>query len=63
VYSGDVVGAIRRLNGMLGRTGVKKHVRRGEYYEMPSEKRRRVASERHRRRFQEMVSFILWSLG
>jgi ribosomal protein S21 len=47
---------IRRLSGLLARTGVKKYVRRSEFYEKPSERKRRLGTERHRRRFQEMVS-------
>ena len=43
---------------MLSRTGIKKEMKRKEYYESPSEKRVRVASERHRRRFAHMVSGI-----
>lgn len=63
VYSNDVMLPIRRLSGLLARTGVKKYVRRSEFYEKPSERKRRLGTERHRRRFQEMVShrvYIFW---
>jgi ribosomal protein S21 len=56
---GDVAGAFRKLSVRLSRTGLKADVRRSEYHEKPSEKKRRLASERHRRRFQEMVCCLL----
>lgn len=48
--------AIKRLNGVLTRNRVKRELRLGEFYEKPSERRKRLAVERHRRRFQDLVS-------
>jgi ribosomal protein S21 len=48
--------AYRQLMGVLSRTGVRNDVRNSEYYEKPHVMRNRQKSERHRRRFQEMVS-------
>lgn len=42
--------------GVLSRTGVRNDVRNSEFYEKPHVMRNRQKSERHRRRFQEMVS-------
>ncbi|KAI5452490.1 hypothetical protein NCC49_000653 [Naganishia albida] len=50
-----VATAIRRLNGVLMRNRVKRELRLGEYYEKPSERKKRLAVERHRRRFQDLV--------
>lgn len=47
--------ALRRLNIVLSRNKIKKELRLGEFYEKPSERRQRLARERHRRRFQDMV--------
>lgn len=55
-----VAMAIRRLNGVLMRNRVKRELKLGEYYEKPSERRKRLAVERHRRRFQDLVSLVLW---
>jgi ribosomal protein S21 len=55
----EVMNAFRQLGGRLARSGLKADVRRSEYHEKPSEKKRRLASERHRRRFQEMVCRFL----
>jgi ribosomal protein S21 len=41
--------------GVLSRTGVRNDVRNSEFYEKPHVMRNRQKSERHRRRFQEMV--------
>lgn len=38
------------------RNRVKRELRLGEYYEKPSERKKRLAVERHRRRFQDLVS-------
>jgi ribosomal protein S21 len=46
----------RQLMGVLSRTGVRNDVRNSEYFEKPHVMRNRQKSERHRRRFQEMVS-------
>ena len=51
--------AYRQLMGVLSRTGVRKDVRDGEFFEKPHVRRNREKSERHRRRFQEMVSASL----
>jgi ribosomal protein S21 len=45
--------------GVLSRTGVRNDVRNSEYFEKPHVMRNRQKSERHRRRFQEMVSVRL----
>lgn len=47
--------AYRQLMGVLSRTGVRNDVRNSEFYEKPHVMRNRQKSERHRRRFQEMV--------
>jgi len=52
----DFAPQYKRLQIMLARTRIKNELRRKEYYESPSEKRVRLASERHRRRFAHMVS-------
>jgi small subunit ribosomal protein MRP21 len=52
----DFMGMYRRLQGVMSRSGVRRDLRLGEFHEKRSDKRRRVESERHRRRFQEMVS-------
>ena len=49
--------AYRQLMGVLSRTGVRNDVRNSEFYEKPHVMRNRQKSERHRRRFQEMVRF------
>jgi len=43
------------LMARLGRNSIKKELRLGEFYEKPSDRKRRLAMERHRRRFQELV--------
>lgn len=50
---------MRRLNGILVRNRVKRELKLGEYYEKPSERKKRLAVERHRRRFQDLVSQAL----
>ncbi|WVR09386.1 ribosomal protein S21 [Kwoniella sp. DSM 27419] len=52
---GDLSTALRRLNGLLRNSNMKKELRLGEFHEKPSVRRRRLISERHRRRFREMV--------
>ena len=47
--------------GVLSRTGVRNDVRNSEFYEKPHVMRNRQKSERHRRRFQEMVRFQSWA--
>lgn len=50
--------AYRQVMGVLSRTGTRKDVRDSEYFEKPHVMRNRQKSERHRRRFQEMVSIF-----
>jgi ribosomal protein S21 len=50
------MGMYRRLQGVMSRSGVRRDLRLGEFHEKSSDRRRRVESERHRKRFQEMVS-------
>lgn len=52
----NVSSALGRLNRILSQNRVKKELRLEERYEKPNAKRRRLKSERHRRRFAEMVS-------
>ncbi|WWD19311.1 ribosomal protein S21 [Kwoniella shandongensis] len=52
---GEFNTAYRRLNGLLRNGNMKKELRLGEFYEKPSVRKRRLLSERHRRRFKEMV--------
>ncbi|GFZ52072.1 hypothetical protein JCM24511_09844 [Saitozyma sp. JCM 24511] len=51
----DFMGMYRRLQGVMTRSGVRRDLRLGEFHEKSSDRRRRVESERHRKRFQEMV--------
>ena len=53
---GNFAGAYRRLSGILGRNRIKKELRLGEHHEKGSERSRRLKSERHRRRFADLVS-------
>ena len=48
--------ALGRLGRILSQNNVRKELRLVERYEKPTDKRRRLKSERHRRRFAEMVS-------
>lgn len=48
--------ALGRLGRILGQNNMRKELRLVERYEKPTDKRRRLKSERHRRRFAEMVS-------
>lgn len=54
--SNDFMGQYKRMMFMLARTGIRRELKRKEYHEGASEKRVRLASERHRRRFAHMVS-------
>lgn len=47
--------AYRRLNRKLIDSNVRRELQLGEFYEKPGDRKRRLRSERHRRRFQEMV--------
>lgn len=49
----------RQLGGVLARSNIRKELKIAEFYEKPSNRRRRVESERHRRRFQELVSAFM----
>ncbi|KAL7422454.1 hypothetical protein Q5752_003102 [Cryptotrichosporon argae] len=52
---GGYAAAYGRVMGALQRAGVRRELRLQEYYEKPSKRKVRLASERHRRRFQEEV--------
>ncbi|WFD44213.1 hypothetical protein MPSI1_002879 [Malassezia psittaci] len=45
----------RNLMSTLRRNNVRRELRLGERYEKPNQKRRRLRSERHRRRFADMI--------
>ena len=45
----------RNLMGTLRRNNVRRELRLEERYEKPNQKRRRLRSERHRRRFADMI--------
>lgn len=49
-------GAYRILQARLSRNRIKRELRLAEYHEKGSERRRRLKSERHRRRFADLVS-------
>lgn len=51
----DVAGAYRQLMAILRRNEVRKELRLGDRYEKPNQERRRKRSERHRRRFADMI--------
>jgi Ribosomal protein S21 len=63
IYSGrsfdvkaqNVPSAYSRVMGILSRNAVRKELRLAERHEKPTDKRRRLRRERHRRRFAEMV--------
>ncbi|KDN50819.1 hypothetical protein K437DRAFT_293524 [Tilletiaria anomala UBC 951] len=55
VGHGDVQGAYRILGSILKRNNIRGELRLGERYEKPNQMRRRKASERHRRRFADMI--------
>jgi ribosomal protein S21 len=55
VTNSDVGLAFRRLNRVLQENNIKKELRRQEYFESPSDKRVRLDSERHRKRFAVAV--------
>lgn len=54
---GGLQSAIGKLGRTLAQNKVRQEVRLVERYEKPTDKRRRLKSERHRRRFAEMVSY------
>lgn len=51
----DVGIAYSKLMSMLAKNNVRKELRLEEHYEKPNQKRRRLKSERHRRRFAAAV--------
>ncbi|WVQ95197.1 ribosomal protein S21 [Kwoniella sp. CBS 9459] len=53
--NGEFMTAYKRLQGLIRNSNMKKEARLTEYHEKPSVRRRRLISERHRRRFKEMV--------
>ncbi|WWC90427.1 ribosomal protein S21 [Kwoniella dendrophila CBS 6074] len=53
--NGEFLTAYKRLQGLLRQSNLKKELRLQEFHEKPSVKKRRLLSERHRRRFKEMV--------
>jgi ribosomal protein S21 len=53
---GNYTTAYQRLSTTLARTGTRAELNRAQYYERPSERKRRLRSHRWRRRFQEEVS-------
>ena len=55
VAKGDLARAMANLNSIFRINNVRTELRLGERYEKPNQKRRRLASERHRRRFAHMV--------
>jgi len=55
VREGNVLGAYYGLNSILGQNNVRRELKLGERYEKPTERRRRIQSERHRRRFAQAV--------
>ncbi|KAE8234847.1 hypothetical protein CF326_g95 [Tilletia indica] len=55
VQSGDVGRAYRTVMSILRKDDIRGELRRGERYEKPNQERRRKRSERHRRRFADLV--------
>ncbi len=55
VNSGDVNGAYRLMSAVLNRNKIRTELRLGDRYEKPNQMRRRKESERHRRRFADMI--------
>lgn len=53
--SGDVNRAFIQLTNILGRNSVRRELKLGERFEKPNRERNRKKSERHRRRFADMV--------
>ena len=56
---GEFAQQYRALKRLINQTGLRKEVRLQEYYEKPSERRVRVASENHRKRFAAVVSNLV----
>ncbi|CCX16401.1 hypothetical protein FPQ18DRAFT_16464 [Pyronema domesticum] len=63
VVTADVAQAFMRLRSILSQNRVQKDVYSQRFHERPGLKRKRLASERHRRRFKEgfkrMVSIVM----
>lgn len=55
--------AYKRMQGVMRMGNMKKEAKLNEFHEKPSVRRRRLRSERHRRRFKEMVSHFHWFLS
>jgi len=55
VKNGDVATAYNKLQGILVRNNVRKELRLTERHEKKSDKRRRLESERHRKRFADFI--------
>ena len=55
VVNGEVQGAFRMLSAALNRNQIRRELRLKDRYEKPNRERRRKESERHRRRFADMV--------
>lgn len=55
VIGGDVNRAFMQLNQVLSRNNVRRELKLGDRYEKPNRERNRKKSERHRRRFADMV--------
>ncbi|ORY29659.1 hypothetical protein BCR39DRAFT_558993 [Naematelia encephala] len=51
----DVAKEFKNLHFLMRRAGIPRLLRNEEYYEKPSDKRNRLVSERHRRRFAALV--------
>lgn len=51
------------MQGVMRMGNMKKEAKLNEFHEKPSVRRRRLRSERHRRRFKEMVSHFHWFLS
>jgi small subunit ribosomal protein S21 len=45
---------IRRFRGAVERAGILKDMKRKEFYEKPSERRRRIEAERRRKRLRRL---------
>lgn len=56
----DFLVAYKRMQGVMRMGNMKKEAKLNEFHEKPSVRRRRLRSERHRRRFKEMVSCFYW---
>ena len=55
VYNNTSATLYRQLSQILNRNNVRRELRLNDRYEKPNQKRRRKRSERHRRRFADMI--------